>query len=188
MTTPTQIIPHGLCHCGCGRPTKISPVTESSKGWIAGQPRFFIIGHHSRAPRPDPEIVVANGVECLRVALTKGAFTLIDLGAKSLVLPWYWYLHGKNRQYAARRVTTETGDTYISLLHREIMGLERDDPREVDHRDTNQSLDNRKQNLRIVTHLQNSFNSKMRKHNLSGLKGAHCAAARMYHGEFARTK
>jgi len=39
-------LPVALCGCGCGRETKISPKTCTSKGWIKGHPRNFIQGHH----------------------------------------------------------------------------------------------------------------------------------------------
>jgi HNH endonuclease len=38
----------GFCHCGCGLPTKVSPYTHKTYGWVQGQPRRFITGHNSR--------------------------------------------------------------------------------------------------------------------------------------------
>lgn len=40
-----QIIPVGLCQCGCGALTRISPVNDKSKGWIKGQPVRYLKGH-----------------------------------------------------------------------------------------------------------------------------------------------
>lgn len=37
------------CACGCGTPTKISPQSNTAKGWVAGQPRTWAKGHHTRS-------------------------------------------------------------------------------------------------------------------------------------------
>jgi hypothetical protein len=39
-------VTYGYCNCGCGEKTKVSPKTCTSKGWIAGEPRSFLLGHH----------------------------------------------------------------------------------------------------------------------------------------------
>jgi hypothetical protein len=41
------MIPYGYCHCGCGEKTKISPWNVKRYGFIAGQPRQFLRGHHN---------------------------------------------------------------------------------------------------------------------------------------------
>lgn len=72
-----------------------------------------------------------------------------------------WHVHGRgqlkrNTLYAAtsRRIN---GRSHTILMHRKILGL--DDPKKlVDHINGN-GLDNRKANLRIVTHTQNMRNS-----------------------------
>ena len=53
------------------------------------------------------------------------------------------------------------------LLHRLIMGLPEG---EVDHRNQDR-LDVRKENLRVATRPQNSFNKQLPAHNKSGYKG-----------------
>jgi hypothetical protein len=39
---------HGLCGCGCGQPTDLVARTDSSRGWIKGQPKPYLAWH---APR-----------------------------------------------------------------------------------------------------------------------------------------
>lgn len=53
-------------------------------------------------------------------------------------------------------------------MHRELLGLERG--REVDHINGD-TLDNRRANLRAVTHAQNMQNRKLHKNNTSGIRG-----------------
>lgn len=38
----------GLCECGCGQATAISPVNNRSKGLVKGVPKRFIKGHFSK--------------------------------------------------------------------------------------------------------------------------------------------
>src|SRR5436190_211104 len=44
------MIPPGLCQCGCGQRTKISPQNQTVGGYVRGEPRRFLAGHHSRLP------------------------------------------------------------------------------------------------------------------------------------------
>ena len=55
-------------------------------------------------------------------------------------------------------------------LGRVILGLERGDPRRVDHINGD-PLDNRQINLRICTHTENMQNQRLPKNNTSGFKG-----------------
>lgn len=38
-------VPYGLCHCGCGTATRIAPQSASERGWVKGEPIFFVRGH-----------------------------------------------------------------------------------------------------------------------------------------------
>jgi len=40
----------GLCQCGCGEPTTISPVSDRRLGYVKGKPRRFVKGHNARLP------------------------------------------------------------------------------------------------------------------------------------------
>lgn len=57
-----------------------------------------------------------------------------------------------------------------SLLSRELLGLERGDPREAEHINR-QPLDNRRSNLRITTHAENLQNRRKSGEGASGERG-----------------
>jgi hypothetical protein len=40
----------GLCECGCGQQTKLSPKSRRDHGYRKGQPRRFVNGHNARKP------------------------------------------------------------------------------------------------------------------------------------------
>lgn len=44
----TEIIPEGLCQCGCSGKTGTYPITSKRHGWIMGAPRRFMPGHAAR--------------------------------------------------------------------------------------------------------------------------------------------
>lgn len=37
-----------LCECGCGNPAPIATQTDRRRGWIKGQPKRFVCGHHPK--------------------------------------------------------------------------------------------------------------------------------------------
>lgn len=46
-------VPFGYCQCGCGGKTVVSRVTDSSRGYVAGQPRAFLPFHRRRLSTVD---------------------------------------------------------------------------------------------------------------------------------------
>lgn len=77
--------------------------------------------------------------------------------------------------YLFRSVQNGRGGRYTLYLHREIMGLRWGDRRMVDHinRDT---LDNRRQNLRVCEGAENQRNRRLSKNNSTGVNGV-CLAS-----------
>lgn len=117
----------------------------------------------------------------ITIELTQGYFTYIDpIDADLADFEWSAKLsrNQKLRVYAHRSEYLGGGrknqkSKYITL-HREIMsrilGRALLSSEEVDHINDN-SLDNRRENLRLATHSQNNWNRSTYKSNTSGFKG-----------------
>ena len=108
------------------------------------------------------------------IQLTKGLTTVIDDCCKNRLSNHNWhamYSHN-NIPYAATNIKLENGKQYSLKMHRFILGLEKGDGKFVDHIDGN-SLNNKHENLRIVTPAQNAMNRKTNKNNKVGYKGVH---------------
>lgn len=39
---------YGLCRCGCGEQTRIAYVTDRARGWVKGEPMFYVTRHKGR--------------------------------------------------------------------------------------------------------------------------------------------
>jgi hypothetical protein len=174
MTAQEKNIPYGFCHCGCGRKTNISPVNYAQRGWVRGKPRLFVFGHHSRQLRSKVEAITIEGHPCLRIPLTKGYFSLIYSEDAGKVIPFVWSanVQPNGRVYAVRKAHLPDGRYVVIRMHRVIVGLEYEDKREVDHVNGDQTLDNRRCNLRIVDRTHNMWNKRPHSNAVSGMKGA----------------
>jgi len=107
--------------------------------------------------------------EIRTISLTRGQFAIVDDEDFQELNKYKWFAI-KNRNgdfYAVRKKKTEKGQKTIRM-HRIIMNA----PKYllVDHRDHN-TLDNRKNNLRICTNSENSMNQKIRNGCSSKYKG-----------------
>ena len=56
-------------------------------------------------------------------------------------------------------------------MHREILGLQKGDPRQGDHIEPEETLNNQRYNLRIATRANNQANRRKNSNNKSGYKG-----------------
>lgn len=99
------------------------------------------------------------------IPIKQGGFALVDDCDFDSLSKFTWLMH--NAGYAIRREEINGVQKNIRM-HRQIMGFP--DGKDIDHINRNK-LDNRKDNLRVCTRLQNSKNQKLKPCNTSGFKG-----------------
>jgi len=99
------------------------------------------------------------------IQLTHGMSTLVDEEDYILLNKYKWHVKRSHNTYYAMRKPYKS---HIILMHRVILGVP--DNLEADHIDGN-GLDNRKKNLRIVTHRENSQNRHQLKKKTSRFTG-----------------
>jgi len=105
-----------------------------------------------------------------KIKLTQGKEALVDDDDYEMLMEHKWFANkaGKNHYAITSLPTQLDGERKRSKMHRAIMkplqGLE------VDHINGD-TLDNRKENLRVCTHQQNQANRSLGKDNTSGYKG-----------------
>jgi hypothetical protein len=116
-----------------------------------------------------PELRQLPLFDAIEIPLTQGQVTFVDPIDADLA-EWRWYAakaSKSDRYYAGRSHGSEWMHRTIMsrVLGRELLSLE-----EVDHKDLD-SLNNRRENLRLATHTQNQWNKRKNKNNTSGYKG-----------------
>ena len=100
----------------------------------------------------------------IEIPITKGATAIIDDEDLDKIKDFCWCYHGNG--YAARGYH-ENGKLLIEKMHQRILGKGKNRI-EIDHINGNR-LDNRKCNLRFVTHQQNIFNSRKKQPKRAGV-------------------
>lgn len=108
------------------------------------------------------------------ISLTKGYHTVIDaIDSDLLQYKWLAKTTLTGGVYASRS-TRVNGKRVEILMHRLILsrklGIELSHEQLTDHRDLN-SLNNRRDNLRVATYTDNNRNSRLSKENKSGITG-----------------
>lgn len=103
-----------------------------------------------------------------KIKLTQGKFALVDDDIFEYLNQWKWY-YSKGYACRTQRYGLRKENKHLTIaMHRIIMNVV--EGKVIDHinRDT---LDNRKENLRIGSQQQNTFNSRKSLNNTSGYKG-----------------
>lgn len=98
--------------------------------------------------------------DCAYVFLTQGKTTQVDLADIPMLSAFTWHTAALGKQkshYAVSAHRDESGDVKTVKMHRLLLGLPDDDPRQGDHINRN-PLDNRRSNLRPATVTQNAAN------------------------------
>lgn len=104
-----------------------------------------------------------------KILLTQNKYALVDDEDFERVNQIKWFASkSHNKFYASHHISSINGKRKAILMHRFILGIDQ----EIDHIN-NDSLDNRKENMRICTHSENLRNKKIYKNNKSGYKGVY---------------
>ncbi|CAM8763051.1 HNH endonuclease [Burkholderia pseudomallei] len=103
------------------------------------------------------------------ILTSKGKQILVDDADFEELSRFTWHM---NHGYAVRNAAHpfHAGKQIVVRMHRQLMGLEYRDPREVDHRNGNKA-DNRRMNLRVCTKAKNHLNRGLRPDSETGFKG-----------------
>jgi hypothetical protein len=112
--------------------------------------------------------------EYREIPLSKGQIAIVDASDHEWLSRYKWHAiwnEGTQSYYASRNPGNGEGPKHPISMQRQILGLAYGDPRKGDHVENGQTLDNRRQNLRIGTASQNAANSRIHKDNKSGFKG-----------------
>lgn len=128
----------------------------------------------TKADRDELKRLEAEATPYRTIPLTRGKFAIVDEEDYGLLSQFKWNAQldkRSGRLYAARNHAYPDGTKRTVFMHRQILGLERGDPRQGDHREPGLTLDNRRNNLRVATVAENSRNCRIRKDNTSGYKG-----------------
>lgn len=91
------------------------------------------------------------------IRLTKGQLAIVDDEDYVFVCGYNWHAinpHGKNNWYAVRTSKINEGPRRAILMHTQLTGYI-----QTDHKNGN-GLDNRRENLREITDLQNQRNKR----------------------------
>jgi len=107
-----------------------------------------------------------------QIKLTQGQYALVDDADYDWLNQWKWHAHKHHSGnfYAARMSPRKKDNGHNVSMAREILGLKQRDSRQADHINHN-TLDNRRDNLRICTHQQNLRNQKSPSNTSSQYKG-----------------
>lgn len=128
-------------------------------------------GQYIRKPRvlSSRQAIFPVGPSVAYIPLSKGLFALVDWDDANWISKYNWYCsEAKNKTTYAIREATVHDDFKYTRMH--IAILLPKDSRTPDHSNGN-GLDNRRSNLRLANHNQQSYNRKVRSDNTSGCKG-----------------
>lgn len=129
----------------------------------------------SNLPRKERHYSRLKETVMKEIKLTQGQFALIDDDDYERVNQFKWYArYDKKRNTFTALTNIRNNKKQISIyMHRAIMNAT-DEKILIDHINHN-TLDNRKENLRLCSVNENNYNRKINKNNNSGYKGVHLA-------------
>ena len=150
-----------LCECLCGKHTKFPVVGKSIRNGntkSCGCLEHEIKCMSKNKKYNDYDLSGEYGIGYME----DGNEFWFDIEDYDLIKKYCWHSH---HGY----IETRDGDG-ATLMHRLVLGLDKNDNRQVDHIKHNK-FDNRKKYLRICEQIDNCKNRKLNKNNTSGHKG-----------------
>lgn len=119
-----------------------------------------------------------------QIPLTQGQYANVDEEDYERLSEHKWHARWNSYTgsfYAFRSATVHLPDGNSIKrsipMHREVLGLESEDKRQVDHRDQD-TLNNTRKNLRVASRSENQHNTRGHADGSSGYKGVHWHSAR----------
>lgn len=157
-----------LCKCECGGETSTTAFKLRS-----GHTRSCGCSHADRVKARRADSVEPPPISGARyIALTKGLFAMVDEREYDRIVKRIWsarWCPHSSSFYAISNAVDENGKRHTVLMHREVLQA----PKGVfvDHVETELTLDNRHDNLRLATKEESAQNRARGRNNTSGLKG-----------------
>lgn len=107
------------------------------------------------------------------IPLTQGQFAIVDTRDYKWLSQWKWMAHWNTYtgSFYATRGPWINGKQTTTYMHRVILGLNHGDARIGDHIKTGDTLNNRRNNLRIVSPSKSCMNRRIFRNNSSGCPG-----------------
>ena len=161
-------ITHGTCHCGCGENTTIAHQSRTLKRWKIGEPKLYVAGHRAfrnEFAKKGPNSIekeLIEGIPCIWILTSRGEWTVIWESHYDIVKGLRWWCSANGYAY-----TTLPDGHNIQMARVILFDL---GDREADH-ENGDRLDNRGSNIRPASNLENHWNLKVSKRNLSGASG-----------------
>lgn len=125
-----------------------------------------------------PIVTQPNDPTIRYIALTQGQVAVVDAEDYDWLNQHNWCAHWNKdtKSFYARRMSiTASGKSFLLGMHAAILNLP--DGRHPDHIDGD-TLNNRRENLRPSTRIQNQQNRGLQSNNRTGVKGVHYDARR----------
>ena len=124
-------------------------------------------------PQPRMSVVQPLYTSYRYIPLTHNLVAIVDADNYEWLMTFSWSAckDSKGIVYAISNIVLPNGRRTRLRMHRLILGLHYGDPREGDHIRPADTLDNRRENLRIVDQHQSACNRRKFKNNTSGYKG-----------------
>jgi len=104
------------------------------------------------------------------IVLTQGKTTMVDDEDYDDLIKYHWYAKKNKNHFYAERTFKKDGKWLCIQMHKQLLGELTTEGTLRDHKNRN-SLDNRRENLRIVSNSVNTHNGILMRNNNSGYRG-----------------